>query len=858
MNYDQIKEKSLLLLENRPITLSAHLEYLKLFGISPSWFKKMRLYLSNERELFELYLQAKRFLEKAPSETQEAFELLAEVVFSSELSQQLQFLQKNISPEKQMEERKEHLRNNVASVHPALVQPFFLSLELLSDSKQIDLQEKLLLNLSQRMYERERILTEAKEACYSPPLQADIAAHLGKLIKESFVVDSSLGAPVTEEKCESIAQKFEQFCERQEKQVAELRHEKEKRKKFFEENNVFIKNCEAKIAAFSFLKDIQPLSKQVEDLLSLLMTYEIQIHQIAEEDIANYFSVCMQEREHKKEEIQKLFLLLAQTEKQLFQDVATVTQTIKRRLFEIFSKNTPFPDLKPMLESLHNACVAETQKFQKKFFSGACTFQEYQTAIFSLAYDHDVRQLRKDVMFRSTRLKELRQECLKQFNLICRYHRYLRVCGEEGNALTIQSQELARKLYDLFLRLREPFELFVYADEVTYESVNAVFRAIWIELEEYQEQVLACIPRVKNLLQLHRKELERAFFRCISDVEESLKVQKTFVRGEPGKIEKQLLPALQLEFREVKDAQFFSFFEEKVKELEATYSFIAPFSFYLQCDFHELRISLLQQSYTLESRVREVYQFAKVLQSVKLYEEERVDEILEGFEELHTINEGDFKNAFAAYYNKLSHTADCIEREVVLEIGLVDRRAILDIEEKKLAKVLRQGIEVGCRNGKEEFQELPEEVCSHAVEEDADIDMLLAMMRALCHQFFEVKVKKAYALKSRSGCYEKLIIDLRHMLHAIGSDEVALTEVRTLLHCRELVERLEIQEERIELFNPILTEILNGINQIFKSPLSEKLHPILRQIDELRSRKEFINNSKTLLHYLPGCLRYFD
>src|SRR5207247_1890154 len=122
-----------------------------------------------------------------------------------------------------------------------------------------------------------------------------------------------------------------------------------------------------------------------------------------------------------------------------------------------------------------------------------------------------------------------------------------------------------------------------------------------------------------------------------------------------------------------------------------------------------------------------------------------------------------------------------VERELLLDIGLLDRRALFDVEENKLKSVLHNALEKAKENVwhlKEELIGIKEEgvlskkVLEHLVTQlsawaeekiqttDDDIVFYLSRLMRFCHFLFESKVLLVERYGALSATCAKLISEL--------------------------------------------------------------------------------------------------
>lgn len=358
---------------------------------------------------------------------------------------------------------------------------------------------------------------------------------------------------------------------------------------------------------------------------------------------------------------------------------------LKRRLCEIFSETLFYQDLQESLQDCRQALFVSMQQLQQLLHDGRLTASEYETACNSLAYEHDTVLLRNELAFRATRLRELRQEVIRLMLQLQQSRRLLSLLPAKD--LYTSVGVLVEAVQQLLHRLENPYTLF--KDILSKEAVNGVFRALWLEVEEIQAKTERMMPSVDLYLKKEAGVLKEYFFKALYDVE-------TVVRSATG-TRPQLVGHYEQECALGSD--LFSSLMVCLHMLEKEYGFVQPFAFFIMIPDSRLRQKLLREARVLQENVAAITAFAKTLQQVKTFEEERIDDILELFERRGIIEEGVQQEealiiAWDRYRKRLEEASRRVEEEVIFDIGFIDQKALMDIDDahtERLTEILKIG-----------------------------------------------------------------------------------------------------------------------------------------------------------------------
>jgi len=561
------------------------------------------------------------------------------------------------------------------------------------------------------------------------------------------------------------------------------------------------------------------------------------------------------------------------------------TQTVKRRLFEIFYGITPFPDLLEAIQKLRSTLCLKIAHLQSLYFKGESRGFDLCQNLFDLAYEHDVQLLRNEIAFRATRLQELREENIHLLQAMLTARRYLHVASVSSKeSIYLEVCSLCQELEQFLRHIENPFSVFKTCS--AFENVNEQFRKLWVKMEDFA-------TRVQKL----KKGLHESFLRAIDTIENRLlRVADDLeeIEKEHKKIRPNLVVPLEHALHDelVPVENQWDVLLDECTSLEKQFSYCQPLSFFMAVDDFQLRKKLFLETIKLDAKISQAVQFAKALQFIKTFEEERVDTILEVFERQYLI-EDDTKNgalAFESYAKELLQRVAFVEREVVLDIGLLDMRSLFDVDEKKLQEALlaainkaKQQIPALLRDleqlkpddesAKKMLQALvynikgwEKETGTHT-EENA---LLLKQLMIFCHFLFEAKMQMEIKSENSQVKYALLVSEMRAYVDFIeefiqkkrqakeGEGQLTQPWVRELHAVRGDVEALEWMPEEASVYEKAFDELFKKIEEIaeIKNQSEEEKRERLKLQNELlrKVKKAEIMGNKQLFHHIPGCL----
>ena len=356
---------------------------------------------------------------------------------------------------------------------------------------------------------------------------------------------------------------------------------------------------------------------------------------------------------------------------------------LKRRLCEIFSFIFPYPDLFESLKACRHLLNRKLEVLDEQFFHGTISSLEYENLCNDLAYEHDIVLLRNELSFRATRLKELREEVFRLYREMQAHKRYVQIATmASSDAIYKEGAHILAQLKELIKALDDPFRAFAHCLE--NEQINQTFRSFWLKVEDLQPKVQEWKIFAQNRIAENLQTVKKAISKALDDLEEVIK-QEEGAR-----------PALVNTFddvsRESLNDDAIRVFT-KIGNLERKYPYIQPFSFFIQVDDFRVRQKMLREAKKLTDRLYASRKFAKTLQQYKTFEEERIDDILEAYEKSFLVEEKGFDESdlLLAWEEYTSHTwrsISLVEEEVLFDIGLLDRKALMDVDPRALEKIL--------------------------------------------------------------------------------------------------------------------------------------------------------------------------
>lgn len=693
-----------------------------------------------------------------------------------------------------------------------------------------------------------------------------------------------------------IIQKVSLSCQKLFEEVRALLKKGYSRNKKMEEIESFQKKYQL---ILSPMKSYLDLKKTYEDQEKIAESLSIKRHVLLQLPATQIDQTIDYQYENCKELIRNsssLFTELVAKIDQLEISAENAKQTLKLRLFEVFTETTPFPDLLSKIKEAHKQLQDQIIQYDNSFYNGQMLLSEYKGKIAELAYEHDVVLIRNEFFFRAENLHALRQECRAILLLIQLYRRLLEVIQASDTQTVYKKAYLFEsEMKTLLHHLENPFDLFYSC--LTQESVQSTFTRFRLQIEQNKSKVDSlkqeCLQKLKN--EWHT--LKNVLLAATDDLEEVLKSAEG--------VRPNLFTPLKKSITEGSKEEIESILEH-ISTLEKNYPFIQPFAFYLQLQDRKVRREFLLEVKQIYTHICQFLEFAKNVQYIKTFEEKRVDSILEAFDSLGIFEEENgallsCKAAFIAYKTKIKNSIRLVEEEVLLDIGLLDNKAILAINDTEIKEVLRAVLkqakkhvlapEIGTYAQLESIQPESKSVSQRALshllndilswtrKKPDEVDSTTALLEELsffCRLLFLYRAynfaKKGNALAIRAKLFYEMffiIHELENILRAFrksSTDELE-QDVYFINECHELrkeLQKLDTKGEDPFLLKPRIECIFDKIAlipEIKKGCLSKAFdlttirNDLLSKIEELNTQSDL--RQPLLFHYIPGYLAYF-
>ena len=456
--------------------------------------------------------------------------------------------------------------------------------------KEIEEQKKLAISLNRELQEKyqdlqRRCIPFYEEVCRIDFIMfVDLPKELEEIVHEDPPNDVLIPGPLTDVKNE-VEKKLQQFFERQFHRGKELIEKGRERKKLLDVVKTFQTHYEQSLVMCSLYPDMQKKRTEILKDIQQLTLDKNMFQKLSSTETDEYMKKYADQYQTMLKNSVKTIQEIQEECHKLEDAKIVATHTIKRRLFEIFSILTPYADLQNRLEKMHAFACNQIERFDDLFYKGKIALSDYRLGCFELAYDHDIMQLRSDLSFRATRLRELREETHRLLNTVLQMRRLFDIISfSKEDDIYKEILLVQDELFQYLFLLENPFQ--VFAKCVEFESVNTMFRKLWIELESLQPKV----QTVAAVADLHFKKqtpvLQKKFMHLLDDLEEVLKVENK---------RPQLVNGFQVRMKDVQTEPWIALKNEFLL-VEKTYPFVQPFSFFFAIEDANVRKKLLLQS----------------------------------------------------------------------------------------------------------------------------------------------------------------------------------------------------------------------------------------------------------------------
>ncbi len=301
------------------------------------------------------------------------------------------------------------------------------------------------------------------------------------------------------------------------------------------------------------------------------------------------------------ESFQKSFSLLSveaskNNEMQRFLECALLI-----RLNDCFSGKIPYPDERESLDQIQADFKLRIKSVIEEVASGKLTLHQYEVLMNKLCYDHDLELIRQENSYRAKRIKDFREEVL-----------HLRLETYRLSFFSDKFVKVNEGLSKLYTKLSNPFPLFEGVGEI--EDISRVIRDLWIEYENLQVR----FDDAKTTLQPVHQEISIFLKKLFDDLEHVAKE----CEGEKVSL------VLAYPVQEASTSKLL----EIIKEIEYRFPYASPILNWKSISDPNERRNRLKELYALELQKRHIIELAKRCQALIVYEDERIDQILEQFE----------------------------------------------------------------------------------------------------------------------------------------------------------------------------------------------------------------------------------
>ncbi|MCE5293806.1 MAG: hypothetical protein LLF94_04240 [Chlamydiales bacterium] len=744
-----------------------------------------------------------------------------------------------------------------------------------------------------RLQEIEQFLLEQKEAAkpkiapfmnklFTPEFMAfaDLPAEVNRIVLENYEPDALDEQDLTDELVAKYKEEAASFYDGRIVQLEKLvtvAHERQ------EKLSAITKFSHDFVVVTEPLKGFKDIQEEYTALATLVNNLPMDRHQFVkegysdnEQKLSSHYQEYLQIKANMPKTLDTLLAKAKMAEVQAQDSKAA----IKRRLFEIFWNISPYLDLTEDFHDMRALLTEELSVAMHKFYSGALSAHELLEVCQEMPYEHDVVKLRNEITHRSARLKDLRDELLRLLKELEQAKAFLEIIEAQEDTTYKSITSCLTQISSILAEVENPFKAFKKAE--TKDDINYVFRNFWIQIEGVQTQVEAALIATVSLLQNGAPKLEKAFLQAVDTLEEVL-MAKNGTRT-------QLVVPMQRQLQFSPGNQLYSAILSALHGLEKSYPFVEPFALFMRTHEHKIRFKMMQEADILDARIAETIAFAKAMQYVKTFEEERVDVILEAFERQHVIEEQDWN----AYIERLHRACRLVEDEIFLDIGLLDRHALMDVDVQELNKALiiatnraikhiyeshygvladLEGVtltETLCQKTLSDCKKSLEAWAKVSVDDIKNTDWLLMHLRKYCHHLFDAKILLGTQNKILLPKCLDFVCDLRSLEKYIRSSVQAKRNqqeaewghpwIKECHDIREEIESFEQDEETEDAFRPLLKKIYSIAEKIPEvdpaklETFQQELERHLQEIDELSERPQkdypFI--------YIPGYLAFFS
>ncbi len=329
--------------------------------------------------------------------------------------------------------------------------------------------------------------------------------------------------------------------------------------------------------------------------------------------------------------------------------------------WELISTKTPYPDLASTTVRVRDELLEKINTDCQKLLLGKSGLSDFSEGIVSAIYDVDVKLLRGELTARSLRLKDLRSAIVPQLLFLDQTLSLLSLSGNLNEKAVIDREWVCRFLY----KLLSPYQLF--QDTYDPESINILFRYWWMDLERFLRGKDSRYYAFLHATEEGATRLIRPIGRTLDTIE---KIQG----GKRQTLYQRFVDTTKEKHGAEAAAAVDHWLHDEGTGLIG--ALLPQLSLIPHVDLEPLIEHLLQ----IEQQMRDVTLFAKAIQTVKTYEPERIDSLLEVFSIFPFVESFDQPVVIRLQnqISKIESTIQRIEEELVVELGLLDKKARME------------------------------------------------------------------------------------------------------------------------------------------------------------------------------------
>lgn len=409
---------------------------------------------------------------------------------------------------------------------------------------------------------------------------------------------------------------------------------------------------------------------KVEILLNELALLRFKESLLAEETATIEKKVA--ERKNKVKELltsfqREFFDLLSELQK-LQEDADKIKLGILHARWEIFSRNTPFPDLTELLERVEQNTLHTLEKCDEDLIIGQKSFDEMQSEMLDSLYTHNMKLLRWELLSRALRLKDIRGEVEKELLTLDRQIGLMKLSQNVPEELLSER----KWLYSFFEKLLSPFALF--KDTCDPESINVLFRYFWMDLDRF---------RSKGLVETAGTEKEVIHaFKSMQEIMEKISFGKT-----------------------IRQSDLDTGIEAWLAQHDNEFALLPAIASYP----YGKKEQFLRRLKVLRERKEQAEALARTVQAAKTFEPERIDALLEAFTLLR-FPQNPFTPLEERFQN-IEHILENIEEAIYCEIGFTDVKSRIEegFAHNELIKASKKALPLAQKMVKERLEKLSKE-----------------------------------------------------------------------------------------------------------------------------------------------------